>query len=177
MSGIALLIVAGDRGGRDVAEFDPRGAPVFRYFDPATAEVEHDDLGQPLPVLENENIVDGLGDLKSETVEIHLELHRAIEYKALMKQGDSIVYSWHASAGPVYYDFHAHNEAGGPEFYTRYNVGEGTSDSGAIVAPYDGQHGWYFLNLADAPQTVILEIAGFYDELVELDVHDDHDSR
>ncbi len=85
-----------------------------------------------------------------------------------MQQGDSIVFHWSTDGGQAYYDFHAHDEAFGPEFYTRYNQGEGSEDSGSIVAAYAGQHGWYWLNLETEAITITLEVAGFYDELIEI---------
>jgi len=37
------------------------------------------------------------------------------------------------------------------------------NSSGALVAPFEGVHGWYFQNQSDKPQTVHLKISGFYD--------------
>ena len=93
-----------------------------------------------------------------------------VEYKAVMQQGDSIAFRWSTDGGEMYYDFHAHDEAFGPEFFTRYDEGEGTERSGTIVAAYDGQHGWFWLNLEAEPTTITLEVSGFYDEVVEIDL-------
>jgi len=38
------------------------------------------------------------------------------------------------------------------------------------MAAYTGQHGWFWLNIADGPTTVTLEVSGFYDEIVEIDL-------
>ena len=42
----------------------------------------------------------------------------------------------------------------------------GRRQAGAILAPYAGEHGWYWLNLEDHPVTIQLEAVGFYDEWV-----------
>jgi hypothetical protein len=38
------------------------------------------------------------------------------------------------------------------------------------MAAYTGQHGWFWLNIADGPTTVTLDVNGFYDEIVEIDL-------
>ena len=47
--------------------------------------------------------------------------------------------------------------------------GQGVSSRhGSLVAPFDGQHGWYFLNLAQGPITIDLTVTGYFDRLVDL---------
>jgi hypothetical protein len=146
------------------------GAPVYRYLSPETTSVEHDEYGQAAAVASGENHIPRDGEMKTEVVEITLELDAITEYKALMKQGDSIAYRWSTDGGEVYYDFHAHDEAFGEDFFSRYAEGEGTSFGGSIVAAYDGQHGWFWLNISDGPITITLEVMGYYDEIIEIDL-------
>lgn len=146
------------------------GAPVYRYLSPDDIKVEHDEFGQALPSTAGENFITRNTDWKSETVSIALDLDAAVEYKAIMDQGDSIVFNWKSDGGSVYYDFHAHDESFGEEFFTRYDEGEAVSRFGSIVAAYGGQHGWYLMNIADQPITITLEVAGFYDEVIEIEV-------
>jgi hypothetical protein len=145
------------------------GAPVFRFLSPESVSVEHDEYGQALPVAGGENFIARDRGLKTEILEIALDLDATVEYKALMQQGDSISFRW-STDGEAYYDFHAHDEAFGDEFFTRYAEGEGSSSAGSIVAAYDGQHGWFWLNISDAPITITLEVMGFYDEIIEIDL-------
>jgi hypothetical protein len=146
------------------------GAPVFRYLAPDGVTVEYDDFGQTVPAASGENFIAREGAPKSETIMITLEADASVEYKAVMKQGDAIAFRWSTDGGQAYYDFHAHDDAFGPEFFTRYDEGEGTERSGSIVAAYDGQHGWYWLNLEGGPTTITLDVTGFYDEVVEIDL-------
>ena len=146
------------------------GAPVLRFFDPATATINTDDFGSPLPVADGENFIRNSGTMKTETMVITMAGDEGVEYKAIMDQGDAIVFSWKTDGGQVYYDFHAHQEDGNPDFFSRYDEGEGTVSSGAIVAAYSGQHGWYWLNLEADPMTITLEVTGDYNELVKIDI-------
>jgi hypothetical protein len=83
------------------------GAPVFRFLSPESVSVEHDEYGQALPVAGGENFIARDRGLKTETLEIELDLDATVEYKALMQQGDSISFRW-STDGEAYYDFHAH---------------------------------------------------------------------
>ena len=146
------------------------GAPVFRYLGPVGVAVAYDEYGQAEPAASGENFINRDGAPKSESLTITLEADASVEYKAIMKQGDTITFRWSTDGGQAYYDFHAHDEAFGPEFFTRYDEGEGTERSGSIVAAYDGQHGWFWLNLEGGPTTITLDVTGFYDEVVEIDL-------
>ena len=148
------------------------GAPVFRYLEPGDIPARQSEFGEPLPSTETENFIARDADWKSETLTIELPMDGKIEYKLLMEQGDSVVFNWKAADGQAYYDFHAHDDAFGEEFFTRYDEGEATGRAGMIVAPYKGEHGWFWLNLKEAPLTITLEVAGFYDKIIRVEVAD-----
>jgi len=38
---------------------------------------------------------------------------------------------------------------------------------GALTAPFEGTHGWYFRNQGEAPLTVKVKTWGFYEDLFE----------
>lgn len=146
------------------------GAPVFRYLAPGDVIVPQDEFGQPLPSTQGENFIARDEAWKSETLTIKLPMDGKVEYKVVMGQGDSVVFKWTTDDGQAYYDFHAHDSAFGEEFFTRYDEGEGNERAGTIVAPYSGQHGWFWLNLEAAPLTITLEVAGFYDDVVRVEL-------
>ena len=85
---------------------------------------------------------------------------------SLLDAGESLLYAWTVDGGQVYYDFHGHPPDADPDFFTRYEEGEGSRQSGSILAPYAGEHGWYWLNLENHPVVIQLEAAGFHDEWV-----------
>jgi hypothetical protein len=143
----------------------------FRLMDYNKLVATVDDFGRDGPGASGENIIHADKPLKTETLTIALPLDGMIEYKAIMQAGDSVVYQWE-SAADIYYDFHAHqpSEVQDGSFFTRYAEGEGKVDRGMIVAPYTGQHGWFFLNLSDGPAEIELTVSGYYDEIVRLDL-------
>jgi hypothetical protein len=98
---------------------------------------------------------------KSETVQIPIGPDGELEYKAVMKAGQTIVYSWETDKGSVYFDFHG--EPADPKNSKRYlEVQETKSNHGSFTAPFDGKHGWYFLNLTSENIIVTLKLSGFY---------------
>ena len=141
-----------------------------RYLSPDEVTVEYDPFGTALPSMSGDNFVDGRRAWRQETTTISIPGDGSVEYKALMNQGDSLSFAWSVEDGEAYYDLHAHSPAFGDEFFTRYAEGEGSSAAGTLIAPYDGQHGWFWLNLEADPITITLETAGFYEQIIEIDM-------
>jgi hypothetical protein len=88
-----------------------------------------------------------------------------LEWKLRMRRGDTLVYSWAVAAPPdeFYFDFHGQTPPQPEVQVMDYTKGTGVSSHGALVAPFDGIHGWYFQNQSDAPVTVRLRLEGFYE--------------
>jgi hypothetical protein len=143
--------------------------PFIRYVADKNVEIQYDEFGSSLPYLSGANFVKGQRPWQSEIISIEIEGDGAVEYKALMDQGDSLSFHWSVDGGQVYFDLHGHDPAFGDEFFTRYEDGEGRDASGSIVAGYNGQHGWYWLNLEGGPVTINLEVAGFYEEILKIE--------
>jgi len=109
---------------------------------------------------------------RSDTMTIALDVGEQVEYKAVMKQGDALVYHWKLANGIVYTDFHAdpgEGAEGYPDrYFIRYREGEEGESAGSLVAPFDGNHGWYWLNIEDDPIEITLTVHGYYDHIEEL---------
>jgi hypothetical protein len=100
---------------------------------------------------------------KTDTIVIPIKGDGEVEYKIKMKAGDALVYSWLSDKGNVYYDFHG-EPTGNPKGSQTYKKDEELrSANGAFVAPFDGIHGWYWLNLTGDPIKITLKISGFYE--------------
>ncbi len=143
---------------------------VLRFLDPESVELQYDEFGTALPYLNGDNFIAGKRSWRQDQLAIELPADSAVEYKALMQQGDSMSFAWSVESGQVYYDMHGHDAAFGDEFFTRYAEGEGNQAGGSIVAAYAGQHGWYWLNLEAEPITIQLNTAGFYEEIIKIDL-------
>lgn len=97
---------------------------------------------------------------------IELAPHTGIEIKSHMTKGDSFVFDWQASGGPVRVDMHGEPpNAADDEFTSYWESRQTTSQTGTFVAPFDGSHGWYWRNKGDTPVTITLKVSGFYKDL------------
>lgn len=130
----------------------------FDFYEPET-------LGDPFSRTHD-------AEFKSASLVIALDEFEQVEVKAVMKQGDALVYSWKLVEGDtVYTDFHADPAESDqyPELYwIRYRESEVASSSGSLVAPFDGNHGWYWLNIEENPVTIELEVRGYYESIEEI---------
>ena len=91
-----------------------------------------------------------------------------LEYKIKMKAGDTVVYSWEVrdlkSPQEFYTEFHGHTEPkGGVGDLMYYDKSTGGKANGALVAPWEGIHGWYWQNQGAARVVVRLRMSGFYE--------------
>lgn len=93
----------------------------------------------------------------------------ALEFKVRLPKGGTFVYSWQAEGLAVpedlMFDFHGHTvaaEAKGEVTVADYEKGSGAAANGALTAPVEGIHGWYFRNRSDRPIKVRLKMSGFY---------------
>jgi hypothetical protein len=142
---------------------------LYIGIDPEITPASVDEFGESLPVVTGANLRAHETAYKSETINIQIDADGQVEYKAIMDKGELLLYAWEAD-GELYYDFHAHQENGNPQFWTRYAEGEGSKDQGSIVAAYQGEHGWYWLNIAGKAVTVKLSVAGYYDRIKEIEL-------
>jgi hypothetical protein len=109
-------------------------------------------------------------DYRTDVIDVPIQGNNgALEYMIRMKAGDTVVYSWEVprigNPQSFYTEFHGHTEAspGQPGELMFYEKAAGAKASGSLIAPWQGIHGWYWQNKSDAPVTVRLHLAGFYE--------------
>jgi hypothetical protein len=115
---------------------------------------------------------------KIDSREMTLAPGEGMEIKYNMPKGAGLIYSWMASA-KLSYEFHGEPDKkpegkSGTDYYESYDIDDkvGKDQShGTFVAPSTGVHGWFWENKNDAPVTLKLVSAGFYDWL-EQNRHD-----
>lgn len=130
--------------------------------------VEIPDFGQPVP-LPNPGVHQGEPDApQTRTMTVTIPAEQETEIKTVLREGKVLLYSWSADRGDIYSDFHGHDPAVSAEFWVRYQEHqEGSGGNGSLVAPFGGEHGWYWLNYNEFPVTVTLTITGYYDDIID----------
>ena len=132
------------------------------------AEVEIPDFGDPVPLPNPAVHQDEAAPSTSRTMQIPIGPEQETEIKAVLSEGKVILYSWEVDRGDIYSDFHGHNPEFGPDFWVRYEEHqEGSGNDGSLVAPFAGEHGWYWLNYNEYPVVVTLTVDGYFDEIID----------
>lgn len=131
------------------------------------------DVGEPLP-LPNPAVYQGHSEPpKSETVTITLPAFGETEVKTALVVNQVVLYSWQTDKGLVYVDYHGHSpDWTNKEAFVRYQEAKDgiVGASGSLVAPFTGEHGWYWVNLNDFPVVITLKVSGYYDKIVNYGV-------
>jgi hypothetical protein len=123
--------------------------------------------GEPTP-LPNPAVAQLHGAAPStRTLTVRLGVDQETEIKAVLDKAQVILYSWTAQGGEVYTDFHGHEPQSGEAFVRYEEQQSGHEGHGSLVAPFAGEHGWFWLNLANQPVTITLHISGYYRDIVD----------
>jgi len=104
----------------------------------------------------------------SGNIAIEVGPREELEYKATLAAGEPMLYSWRVQGGPVYFEFHGEpTEGTWPKgYYRSYEIQQSATQSqGSFIAPFTGQHGWYWRNLSDEPAVITLQASGYYSRL------------
>jgi hypothetical protein len=105
---------------------------------------------------------------RSETLTVTLGPDEKTEIKAKLGKAKMLLYTWQVDGGQVYVDFHGHDPSLGDKFWVRYSEQDGvTNASGSLVAPFTGEHGWFWLNVSETPVTIHLTVTGYFDRMVD----------
>ena len=126
------------------------------------------DFGEPVPLPNPEVHQDEPQRFVTRTMTITLQPDGETEVKAALKTGKMILYAWQTDRGAVYTDFHGHDPEAGQDYFVRYKEQqEGSGNNGSLVAPFAGEHGWYWLNYNAFPVAITLTIEGYFDDIID----------
>jgi hypothetical protein len=99
---------------------------------------------------------------RRDVVNITLAAGKGLEYKLFVESGARFNYSWSAGGVALTYDFHGERAGDTSGAFTSHKNGTAATDSGQLVAPFTGTHGWYWKNTSGASVTIRLETQGVY---------------
>lgn len=106
---------------------------------------------------------------RADTISVLLQPGQGREIKLAMGEGARVAFKWSTAGGVVNYDLHADRAASPAIRYHGYKKGNAVaSDSGVLVAAFEGMHGWFWRNRTTTPVTVTLRARGDYSEWKEV---------
>ena len=101
--------------------------------------------------------------LRSDTTEITLAPGKSAEVKLRMPANAVAAFRWESRGGVVNFDMHGDSTNAPKDWFVSYRKGQGVpSDSGELVAGFNGNHGWFWRNRGAIPVTVRLITSGPY---------------
>ncbi|HKO97330.1 MAG TPA: hypothetical protein VJU86_10080 [Pyrinomonadaceae bacterium] len=101
-----------------------------------------------------------VADEKSDELSVTLKPGEGAEIKLAMSKGAKARYEWRSAGGRVNHDTHGDGPGGATHSFSKGREVE--TDSGELVAPFDGNHGWFWRNRTDGEVTVTLKVSGEY---------------
>ena len=130
--------------------------------------VEIPDFGEPVPLPNPAIHQDETTPPQTRTLTISIGPEQETEIKTVLGEGKMILYSWEVDRGDIYSDFHGHSPELGTDFWVRYEEHqEGAGNDGSLVAPFEGEHGWYWLNYHEYPVEVPLTVNGYFQDIID----------
>jgi hypothetical protein len=131
-------------------------------------EIEIPDAGQPIPLPNPAVFQAKSAAAPSKSLSIRLEPAQETEIKAVLDEGQVILFAWSVAQGEVYSDFHGHEPTATDRAFVRYEEQQsGTRGQGSLVAPFTGEHGWYWVNVSEQPVIITLDVSGYYKDIVD----------
>lgn len=124
----------------------------------------------PRPLEDASVFQNHLSPFRTQQVEIVLAPGEGTEVKSVLARDQVMLYQWSAAGGFVHSDFHGHDPAD-TSFWVQYRMNDaGLGDFGSLVAPFDGQHGWYYRNDGTQPVVITLRVSGYFSEIVNFGI-------
>jgi hypothetical protein len=103
--------------------------------------------------------------LRNDSVDVTLPPKGEVEYKAVLAEGDVIVYEWDAAGASLTFDFHGEPDAGPQGAFLSFEKGSAAKGTGTLRAPFAGTHGWYWRNQTAATVVIRLKVSGFHTDM------------
>ncbi|MCO4782944.1 MAG: HupE/UreJ family protein [Candidatus Cloacimonetes bacterium] len=98
---------------------------------------------------------------KDSTV-INIPAGKSLEYKFLVKKGQTLNYHWESNGIALYYDFHGDVSGSKNGEFKSFEKQTAKSATGSQIAPFDGKFGWYWKNNSSQAVSVTLKSGGDY---------------
>jgi hypothetical protein len=120
------------------------------------------------PVTPTRQTIERATAWREDEMTITLPPHSGQEVKAHMAKGDSLIFRWTATGGPVKAEMHGEVEHAAEGQFTDYwKEMAATGGQGDFTAPFEGRHGWYFRNKGEVPVKLTVKTVGFYRDLFQ----------
>lgn len=102
---------------------------------------------------------------REDSIQVKVPAGKGIEYKVYMLKYGQIKYEWKTDKGIVFFDFHGDvklTKPGKNNYFESYTVAYADNMIGTLLAPFGGNHGWYFQNTGKMDRIINIYLKGEY---------------
>jgi hypothetical protein len=100
--------------------------------------------------------------VRTDTTTLRVAAGSGVEFKLHVNETQAFSYAWTSGNQTFYFDFHGDRDGDTSGAFTRHKSGNAASDRGELVAPFSGNHGWYWQNDGRTETTIELTTRGVY---------------
>jgi hypothetical protein len=100
-----------------------------------------------------------------DTITVTVPAENGIEYKLYMYEGNEFEFTWQTDVTQLYFDFHGEPAGDTTGYFKSYKIATSTTDTGSLVAPFEGIHGWYWQNNSTEDVVVTVNVKGEYQRM------------
>jgi hypothetical protein len=93
---------------------------------------------------------------QSHEMSVTLSPDEGTEIKVAMLKGAKVNYVWETNGGKANFDVHADSKELDIDYHN-YSKGSDVKNEGALVAAFDGSHGWFWRNRTKEPLTITIK--------------------
>lgn len=105
--------------------------------------------------------------MMSDSITVSLKPNQGREVKVAMLKGGKVSYKWSTNNGRANFDVHGDSTKLKIDYFN-YSKGSLESDTGELVAEFDGKHGWFWRNRTGETMTITLEVKGEFTEMIQV---------
>jgi hypothetical protein len=106
--------------------------------------------------------------IRRDSMTVTIEPTKRIEVKLDMKKGQKADFEWRTNGAEVTYNLHAEVPSDPSIRAHVYARGASRSETGSVVAVFDGVHGWSWRNTTDRPVTITVKASGQFASLKKM---------
>ncbi len=100
---------------------------------------------------------------RTDEMTVTLKPGEGAEIKLEMAKGAAVDFQWTTTGGGVNFDLHGDNANKDFISYKKGTAADG--DSGALVAQFDGSHGWFWRNRSQSEVTITIKATGAFQSM------------
>lgn len=156
-TGAGRLLGLTTMGERKMAAASSASSPIMTVTAPASAN-------KTIAAAVQYSTISGL-PLRVDEIDVRLGPNGQIEYKTVLPEGESMVFTWDAGGANLEFDFHGEPASGPSGAFLSFHKGTASKSGGSLKAPFTGTHGWYWKNLTAKNVVIKLRVSGFYSEI------------